>query len=32
MLNNNFQSTLTPGKVPVVDETMVPFKGRLDFR
>lgn len=29
---NNFQSTLQPGRVVVIDESMVPFRGRVIFR
>lgn len=31
-LLNNFKSVLTPGKNVVIDESMVPFRGRLLFR
>ena len=32
MLTENFQATYTPGANHVVDESMVPFRGRLAFR
>lgn len=31
-LHTNFQNTLTPGEEIVIDETMVPWRGRLSFR
>lgn len=32
ILLNNFQTVLCPGRVLVIDESMVPFRGRLHFR
>lgn len=32
ILNKNFQTVLTPGRILVIDESMVPFRGRLKFR
>ena len=32
MLRNNFKSVYSPGKKLVVDESLVPFKGRIIFR
>lgn len=30
--NKNFQTVLTPGRILVIDESMVPFQGRLLFK
>lgn len=32
MLNNRFQAVLTPGKYLVIDESMIPWRGRLQFK
>lgn len=32
MLNNRFRDILTPGKFIVIDESMIPWRGRLNFR
>lgn len=32
MLNNHFREILTPGKYIVIDESMIPWRGRLIFR
>lgn len=32
MLNNKFQEVLTPGKFVVIDESMIPWRGRLKFK
>lgn len=32
MLNNRFRHILTPGKFIVIDESMIPWRGRLIFR
>ena len=32
MLNENFQATYSPGPSLVVDESLIPFRGRLAFR
>lgn len=32
MLNNRFREILTPGKCIVIDESMIPWRGRLIFR
>ncbi|CAB3229490.1 unnamed protein product [Arctia plantaginis] len=32
MLNNRFRDILTPGKFIVIDESMIPWRGRLIFR
>ncbi|CAB3229538.1 unnamed protein product [Arctia plantaginis] len=32
MITDNFQNILNPGKYVVIDETMIPWRGRLGFR
>ncbi|KAK9751412.1 Transposase IS4 [Popillia japonica] len=32
MLNKNFQTVLKPGKILVIDESIIPFRGWLKFR
>ncbi|CAB3222388.1 unnamed protein product [Arctia plantaginis] len=32
MLNSRFQEVLTPGKFIVIDESMIPWRGRLKFK
>lgn len=32
LINKNFQSVLSLGRVLVIDESMIPFRGRLKFR
>lgn len=32
MLNNRYQEVLRPGKILVIDESMIPWRGRLKFR
>lgn len=32
MLNRRFQEVLTPGKYLVIDESMIPWRGRLSFK
>lgn len=32
VINENFKEVLTPGRVIVIDESMVPFQGRLIFK